>query len=624
MPRTLRRSLPLLIAAALVPLTALPSVGSDADWYHNPLKPQIPNDGVVTSCADPTVLHGQRPGDRNWYMYCTTDPLNDRDTAGDGPIDFHPIPMMRSRDLVNWKYVGDALPTPPSWAETGAGLWAPDVVYSKAYDRYYLTYVVTNVDESVSGEPNCTSDSAIGVAWSDSPIGPWHTSETPVVPPRRGGDGCNFLWTYDPDVLGDTIGANGILYYGSYYGGIYGTHVSVGARTIKMTGAPVQISVGDRYEGTNVIRRGDWYYFFGSATNCCKGPLTGYSVFVGRSQTPLGPYVDREGNSLLASRVGGTPVLSMNGNRWVGTGHNSVFRDFDGQWWTIYHAVDRHDPYFRSEPGFTKRPALLDPVDWFNGWPTVRANRWASDKRMPAPAAQPGEESLYRPDVLGKDRMAHPLFRLSDNFKSGTMGRLWRWVRKPAADQYEFGNERFKLITQRADLYEGSNTASVLHEPTPNRDYMVQTKVKLPVPPDGSVHNYVQAGLVIYDGDDKFIKLVHVSIWGTRQTEFAKEVPPGREGYPRYGNTVIGPPDDWTYLRIVKRHTERPNGKIVEFYTGYTSQDGDRWVRGGTWTHNLGGDARIGLVSMGAGPAPEEQYLAEFEYVRVWAVQPPG
>lgn len=61
-------------------------------------------------------------------------------------------------------------------------------------------------------------------------------------------------------------------------------------------------------------------------------------------------------------RVGGTPVISMSGNRWVGPGHNTVFQDLAGQWWTIYHAIDVNEPYFEGAVGFTKRPALLDPL----------------------------------------------------------------------------------------------------------------------------------------------------------------------------------------------------------------------------------------------------------------------
>ena len=608
MSRRHRLLLPLFLALAFVPVSALSSAGSGADYYRNPLKPQVRGDGSVDSCADPTVLRGQQRGDRYWYMYCTTDPLNDADTAGAGDVVFHPIPTMRSRDLVNWTYVGDALPDPPSWAADGAGLWAPDVVYSKTRDRYYLTFVVTDVDDSVSGEPGCGGDSAIGVATSKKPTGPWRMSQTPVVAPRRAGPGCNFYWTFDPDVLGDSIRNDGVLYFGSYFGGVFGQRVELSPRGMTTTGAPKQVTVGNRYEGANVVRRGGWYYLFASATNCCNGPLTGYSVFAGRSRTPLGPYVDREGNSLLAGRVGGTPVVSMNGNRWVGTGHNSVFRDRDGQWWTVYHAVDRLDPYFESEPGFTKRPALLDPLDWPGGWPTVRANRWASTKRMPAPAAQPGERSTYRPRALADDRPGRRLAGYSDEFNGASLDDRWSWVREPGSTTYGVESGAFRFDTQGGDLFEDSDTASVLTRPAPDGAYVVQTKVSLDVPAEGCCHNYVQAGLVAYAGDDRFIKLTHASIWETRQTEFAKEVPRAPEGYPRYGNTVAGPPADQTYLRIVRRATR---------YTAYTSQDGSRWVRGGTWTSRLGNLTRIGLVSMGG-----EGFTARFDYVRVWQAAP--
>ena len=46
-------------------------------------------------------------------------------------------------------------------------------------------------------------------------------------------------------------------------------------------------------------------------------------------------------------------MLSQNGNRWVGTGHNAVITDFAGQDWIVYHAVDRTDPYYS---GARRRP----------------------------------------------------------------------------------------------------------------------------------------------------------------------------------------------------------------------------------------------------------------------------
>ena len=51
---------------------------------------------MVESCADPTIIHGRQAGDRYWYMYCTTDPLNDEDHDPSGNFNFHLIPMMRS------------------------------------------------------------------------------------------------------------------------------------------------------------------------------------------------------------------------------------------------------------------------------------------------------------------------------------------------------------------------------------------------------------------------------------------------------------------------------------------------------------------------------------------------
>ena len=546
-------------------------------------------------------------------------------------------------------YAGEALPRRPPWPADEALAWAPDVVYSRTFHRYYLSFVVTDTDDSLSDEPGCTSDSAIGVATSRSPAGPWKVSERPLVAPRRAGPGCDFYWTYDPDVFGDSIQRRSVLYYGSYYGGVFAQRVRLSRTGMALRGPatrvargqetepdvdPVelrrptqlalsgrsralppaqQVAIGNRYEGANVVKRGGWYYLFASASNCCNGPLTGYSVFAGRARTPFGPFRDREGRSLVAARVGGTPVVSMNGNRWVGTGHNSVFRDRSGKWWTVYHAVDQQDPDFATEPGFTKRPALLDPLDWVDGWPSVRSGRWASDVRMSAPAGRYGQRTSYRAKLVAGQRRGTRLPRFSDRFSGTALGDRWSWVREPEAGTYAVQGGRLTMATQATDLFEDENTASVLTEPAPQRDYVVQVKVGLDVPAAGCCQNFVQAGLVVYGSDDSFVKLVHASLWETRQTEFAKEVPTRRgPELARYGNTVVGPPADDTWLRIVRRS---PGARQV--FTAYTSQDGKRWVRGGTWTHGrLGTDVRIGLVAMGGAG-----YTAAFDDVRVWLLR---
>src|SRR5687768_1254780 len=118
--------------------------------YTNPLPVQIPSDGMVESCADPSIIRSQTPGDNYWYMYCTTDPLNDSDQTG-GNFNFHLIPMLRSLDLVNWTYMGDAFSARPAWIDPTSGLWAPDIQFLNG--QYYLYYTVPDVGDATSGEP---------------------------------------------------------------------------------------------------------------------------------------------------------------------------------------------------------------------------------------------------------------------------------------------------------------------------------------------------------------------------------------------------------------------------------------------------------------------------------------
>jgi arabinan endo-1,5-alpha-L-arabinosidase len=302
----------------------------------------------------------------------------------------------------------------------------------------------------------------------------------------------------------------------------------------------------------------------------------------------------------------------MNGNRWVGTGHNAVFTDLAGQDWFLYHAVDRHDPSFAFDPTFSKRPALLDRLDWVDGWPAVRSGRWASDTPQPAPAAQPGDPGAGPPPgPPAPQRRGRELAGLSDEFDGTALAPRWSWVRPPDRSTYAVGGGSFRLDVGDTDLFEDRNDAAVLTEPVPaSRSWVVETKVAVDWPLEGCCFNYVQGGLVVYGGDDDFVKLAAVAIWETRQTEFAKEESGAAPGFARYGNTVVGPPAAWTWLRIAR--TERVG---EERYTAYTSTDGRTWVRGGTWTHQLGADARIGLVSMG-GPGG---LSSRFDYLRVYA-----
>jgi arabinan endo-1,5-alpha-L-arabinosidase len=581
-------------------LAAVMPAAAASTTYRNPLPIVTPQGERVETFADPAFV--QAP-DGSYYAYATSDPLTGSDRDESGALRLRRIPFARSTDLVHWSYAGEALAAPPAWAAPQSGIWAPDI--RRIGSRYVLYYTVTNTADAISGEPGCAFDPAIGAAVADTPTGPFVPTGAPVVAPRRGGPGCDFLWTFDPALTTDAAGSP-VLYYGSYYGGIEARRVSADGLTSDPASA-TRITTGDRYEGAYVVRRGGWWYFMGSATDCCRGPLTGYSVFAGRARSPFGPFRDRTGARLDEPRVGGTPVISMNGNRWVGTGHNAVVTDAAGQDWLLYHAIDRGDPYL-AEPNpdvINKRPMLMDRLTWHDGWPSARGGRWASDTPQPGPVTAAGGRPSPEPPPLPDDRPSRLLRTASDEFRRG-LAPGWSWVRAPAAT---VAGGALRFPTQAGDLTEGSNSASVLVRPLPPGDVMVETKVHFDLPAEG-VFNFQQAALLLYDGDDRFLKLAHVGIWQTRQTEWAKEVAePLTPRLQRYGNTVVGPPGETTWLRIVRRG---------ERYTAYTSRDGRTWVRGGTWTHTLTAP-RIGLAAMsGVG------HTATFDYVRTYRLRRGG
>jgi arabinan endo-1,5-alpha-L-arabinosidase len=726
----------LLFALCLAGVALGPSAAQAAPGaYTNPVSRDF-----ADTFADPSVI---RAKDGYWYAYGTTDPLRE----GEGTR--HIIPTARSTDLVNWTYVGDAFTetTLPTWAAPDAALWAPDIRYLDG--TYYLYYVVTQT--TVTDEPN---DNAVGVATAPTPTGPWTDSGGPVVGPRRGDSGNpgDFKWTFDPSEFTDRDGTR-YLYYGSYYGGIFVTELNAdGTRAV---GEPTMVAIDNRYEGAYVVRHGGWYYLFASEANCCAGPTTGYTVFAGRSASPRGPFTDREGIPLVTSRVGGTIVVTPNGNTWVGTGHNAVVTDLAGQDWLLYHAIDRRDPYLDEPFGINQRPMLLDRLDWIDGWPTVRAGRWASEGPQRAPvtdwAAGGGAElhpqadscestvelapgrspASYRAEAdlrLGQaavaaglvtswrskqnylvswldreagalvtdvvqggrslGRKASPLpagFRYdtwhnlaaelrgqvltvevtdarlhdpvvvqrrvlphgsggagavgaaarcgpadadnlgaaplydpvrrqvppprvgavvyADEFGNGTLDPGWTWVRQPAAT--ETGGV-LRWPTQAADLTGPGGTASVLLRDAPAGAYTVETKVAIDLG-ENDVRNFQQAGLVAYVNDDLFLRLSHVAIWNTRQTEFGKEQP-FANGL-SYGGMAVGTPAPVTWLRLSHR-IDPANGEHE--FRAASSRDGRHWTWGGVWTLPAGTSPRIGLAAHGGAGA-----TAEFDYFRV-------
>ena len=606
-----RLSLPVLSALTALALgvgvlaaaPAHPAAAATAT-YSNPLPLDLGGGRLAEQCADPDVIRSEDPADPAWYLYCTRDVVDSSLRNPDGSLVFSSIPTYRSTDLVHWSFVGEALPTRPAWIGD-ADMWAPDVAYVDG--RYVLYYTATNTVAPGGG-------SAIGVATSDSPAGPWVDSGGPVVEPMpspTSADPADRRWVFDPEFV--TTGGDNYLYFGSYYGGL-------SVRRLTSDGlhsdpaSQVEVASANRYEGTHVVEHDGWFYLLGSATNCCSGPLTGYGVFAGRSTSPTGPFEDRTGAPLFDPRVGGTPVLHQNGNRWIGTGHVTSTVDATGQRWMLYHAVDRTDPYVAGAGLYTKRPVLMDPLDWKDGWPVVRGGSGPSDGPQPAPVVATGVPAAYTPTFVASLSRGPLLPEYSDEFDGDAMDAGWTWERDPGPTTRSVSAGALHWETQAADLGPDPGAAGLPLRALPSGDYVVETRVSSTVPIEGCCQNYAQGGLVIHQDDADFVKLSVTSIWETRQTEFGKRETAEGPNYPTYGNSVGGPVADKTVLRLSRTHTATEN-----VYTASTSvDDGETWDEAGAWTTPLqAAPPRLGLVSMAAAG-----FTMTFDYVRVYGAAP--
>jgi len=545
------------------------------------------------------------------------------------------MPILSSPDLVHWTFVHDTFsptgssPTAtenpqPAWTASSP-LWAPDVHFIAG--KYVMYYTASNTTNP---------GSAIGVATASTPSGPWVDSGGPLVGPRSDGQG-GFFWTFDPNEI---LGSDGqrYLYFGSFYGGTFVVKLSADGLHVDSSMAPVQVGISGRFEGTDVILHGGSYYMFASSGNCCAGPNTEYAMFVGRSSSPLGPFVDSLG--IPMTQGGGLFVLGSNGNHWVGTGGGSLFQDRAGGDWLAFHAVDQNTPYLPN--GATRRPLLMEPVEWgADGWPTVNCGAGAIDGPQPAPFTP--DSATAGPPMQGasKSCAAPPAPSLgpllpsySDEFNTSTLGSQWSWVRENSANWSLSPISGTLTITATGgDLYQTSNTAqNILVETAPSGDFVAETKVAF-----NPTQNYEQAGMVLYQNDDAYLRLVGEFNSQGDETEWAKEtnVTSLYTGFkcgsaypantcPVYGSgfvevpgfspaaRAVGGSGTWAWLRIEK---------VGDQATAFTSIDGSRWLQGATY--NLSGfnpdlPIKIGLLAIT--PVANTIKPAQFDYVRVYAL----
>ncbi len=309
-----------------------------------------------------------------------TNPLYDRDYPDPSGV-YDPIQrawflyatggrILKSTDGVTFTPVAYAFQSIPAWGTPGAGLWAPEVQYIGG--QYVMYYSL-----SVWGDNN----PGIGVATAPRPEGPW-TDRGKLF--RSLEIGVNN--SIDPGVF---ISEDGKVYmiWGSMRGNYIVELTSDGlalkdgspenASVNKIRVAGLDTAIGwtvDTYEAAYVRYFNGYYYLFLSMGTCCEGVNSTYQVVVSRSTSPTGPYVDHLNREMTARNVG--KLVIQKNDFFVGTGHNSVIDDVNGEPWFYYHA-------FHKEGSGSSRVLLMERLLFDEaGWPYVQGFEASKTQRI--------------------------------------------------------------------------------------------------------------------------------------------------------------------------------------------------------------------------------------------------
>ncbi|OCH91094.1 glycoside hydrolase family 43 protein [Obba rivulosa] len=332
-----------LVLNSLLPLVSLASAVSAS--FPNPL----PLEGDHVYVHDPSLI--QRQSDGKYFLFTS------HNEAG----------IITATNLSGpWTEVGSILPNGSSINLPGRNdIWAPDV--SLHNGTYYAYYAV-----SQSGSQN----SSIGLATSPS-LDPGTWTDHGQVFRTKKNDPYNAI---DPNLAIDEHGEP-VLTWGSYWDDIF--QYSLISDLSAVTGSPKQVAYNSTIigttprpdEGSFLWEHGNFYYLFFSSGQCCgfnasalPAPGVEYKVFVGRSASAHGPFVDANGVDLRSA--GGTLVIASHDNVYA-PGGEGVFTDMSdgiGRDVFVYHYLLAYGPWAYQEQNAT---VGLNGIDWSSGWPVL-------------------------------------------------------------------------------------------------------------------------------------------------------------------------------------------------------------------------------------------------------------
>lgn len=268
---------------------------------------------------------------------------------------FPGVPVFHSKDLKNWKQIGNVIDRPSQMTffgdRTSRGLFAPSINYHNG--TFYMT--CTNIDKRGNF-----------VMTAKKPEGPW--SDPVWLPQVKGIDPSLF---FDQDkayiVYNSDAPDNKPLYSGHRTIRTFEfdpINLKIIGQEVQLVNGGVDISKKPVWiEGPHIFKRGDWYYICAAE----GGTSVNHSQVILRSKQATGPYVPYEKNPILTQR-------DLDPNRKdpiTSTGHAELVEGPDGKTYAIFLAVR---PYEGNHYN-TGRETFIAPVKWIDGWPIINPDQ---------------------------------------------------------------------------------------------------------------------------------------------------------------------------------------------------------------------------------------------------------